>query len=164
MPENVNKCPFSKAECRNCPIYRGRHSYIIPHDGEETPDHRVLKRPDYDWQTSFKQALQGKEKDVSVAEFEASGAEQQKTQGGGDGNESGKYEIALSVFYKETGERKTVTLDEAAAWDWENKQKVRSIGPWHIYSYQRLLDVLARKAEEGESEFELVEAPFYMGC
>jgi hypothetical protein len=163
MPENVNKCPFSKAGCRNCPVYRGRHSYIIPHDGEETPDHRVLKRPDYDWQTNFKEALQRKEKDVSVADFEVSGPEREK-KGDGDGKGSDKYNISLSVYYKETGERTTVTLDEAAAWDWENKQKVRSVGPWHIYSYQRLLEVLARKAEEGETEFELVEAPFYMGC
>ena len=164
MPENVNKCPFSKVGCRNCPIYRGRHNYIVPKDGEDTPDHRVLKKPEYDWQKSFKEVLQTKEEDVSVAVFEARTPRPQRKKSSGDGKGGEKYEIALSVFYKETGERKYVTLDEAAAWDWENKQKVRSIGPWHIYSFQRLLDVLARKAEEGESEFELVEAPFYMGC
>ena len=37
MPENVYKCPFSHMECRNCPIYRGRHSYIVPKIGDDAP-------------------------------------------------------------------------------------------------------------------------------
>lgn len=164
MPENVNKCPFSKAGCRNCPIYRGRHNYIVPQDGEETPDHKVLKRPEYDWQASFKEVLKSKEEDVSIEVFETRTPRPQRKKESGDEKKDGRYEIALTVLYKETGEKKRVTLDEVSAWDWENKQKVRSIGPWHIYSFQRLLEVLARKAEEGESEFEIVEAPFYMGC
>ncbi len=163
MPENVNKCPFSKAGCRNCPIYRGRHNYLIPHDGDGTPQPKILKRPEFDWQARFKEVLQNKGEDGSAAAFEAPAPEPQVTKGDGDVKESDKYEITLTVFYKETGERKTVTLGEAAKWDWENRQKVRSIGPWHIYSFQRLLDVLASKAEEGSGEFELIEAPFYMG-
>jgi len=30
MPENVHKCLFSHVECRNCPIYRGRHRLRMP--------------------------------------------------------------------------------------------------------------------------------------
>ncbi len=75
-----------------------------------------------------------------------------------------KYRMSLTVLDKETGVRRACTIAEASAWDWENRQKVRSIGPWHIYSFQRLLSVLAQKAEAGCEEVELVEAPFYMGC
>ena len=75
-----------------------------------------------------------------------------------------KYRIALTVFDKETGKTRACTLAEARTWDWENRERVRSIGPWHIYSYQRLLAVLAHKAEAGCEEVELVEAPFFMGC
>jgi hypothetical protein len=163
MPENINKCPFSKAGCRNCPIYRGRHSYIIPHDGDGTPQPKILKRPEFDWQARFKEVLRSREEEVPDVD-EVALCESQQTQTEDEGKEEDKYRISLTVLYRETGERKTVTLDEAAAWDWENRQKVRSIGPWHIYSFQRLLDVLANKAESGSEEFELVEAPFYMGC
>lgn len=79
------------------------------------------------------------------------------------GKERKKYRISLTVFYKETGESRPCTLAEAKEWDWENREKVRSIGPWHIHSYQRLLAILAHEAEQGHEEIEIVEAPFFMG-
>ncbi len=82
----------------------------------------------------------------------------------GGEKERKKYKIGLTVLDRETGERRACTIAEAGTWDWENRQKVRSIGPWHIYSFARLLSVLADKAEAGCEEVELVEAPFYMGC
>jgi hypothetical protein len=57
MPATVTKCPFSKLECRECPLYRGRHGYIVAKEGEETPTGRVLKKDDGDWQEKFKEAL-----------------------------------------------------------------------------------------------------------
>jgi hypothetical protein len=57
MPATVTKCPFSKIECRECPLYRGRHGYIVAKEGEETPAGRVLKKDDGDWQEKFKEAL-----------------------------------------------------------------------------------------------------------
>ncbi len=85
-------------------------------------------------------------------------------EGLGHETERKKYRISLTVLNRETGERRTCSLAEAKTWDWENREKVRSIGPWHIYSFQRLLSVLAIKAENGCEEAELVEAPFFMGC
>jgi len=61
MPDNVNICPFSKNGCRNCPIYRGRHSYIVPKDCDEMPEARVMKRVEVDWQERFKEVLQKEE-------------------------------------------------------------------------------------------------------
>ena len=61
MPTTVHKCPFSKEACKGCPIYRGRHGYIVPTDGE-TPPARVLKWDDSDWQGKFKDALKKKER------------------------------------------------------------------------------------------------------
>ena len=82
----------------------------------------------------------------------------------GDGNERKKYRIGLTVLDRETGQSRACTLAEARTWDWENRQKVRTIGPWHIYSFQRLLSILAHKAEDGCEEVELIETPFYKGC
>lgn len=39
---------------------------------------------------------------------------------------------------------------------------MRSIGPWHIYSYARLLAVLADKARAGCEEIEIDETPLFM--
>jgi hypothetical protein len=82
----------------------------------------------------------------------------------GQGKGRKKYRISLILVDKETGQRRPCTLAEAQTWDWENREKVRTIGPWHIYSYDRLLKVLAGKAETGCEEIELVEKPFFMGC
>jgi hypothetical protein len=60
MPENVYKCPFSNQECRTCPIYRGRHAYVVPRDGEEVPEARILKKPEEDWQAKFKEVVPSK--------------------------------------------------------------------------------------------------------
>jgi hypothetical protein len=162
MPKTVKKCPFSKKGCRNCPTYRGRHNCIMPKDGDEMPQARILKQVEIDWEERFKEILQNRgnglddEKDLRLKPRE--------TDMNGDGNERKKYSISLTVLDRETGERRVCTIPEASTWDWENRQKVRSIGPWHIYSFERLLVVLANKAEAGCEEVELVEAPFYMGC
>jgi hypothetical protein len=74
-----------------------------------------------------------------------------------------KYSMRLIVKDAETGVRRECSLAEAKEWDWANREKVRSIGAWHIYDFKRLLAILARKADEGLDEVELVEAPFFMG-
>lgn len=160
MPENVYKCPFSHRECRSCPIYRGKHSYVISKDGEEAPDSRVLRNVDIDWQKSFKETL-GKSGKTSLDPDHAVLLGPQGTLVDSRGKE---INIRLTFFDKETGDRRPCTLVEASTLDWGNRQKVRSIGAWHIYSFERLLAVLAHKAEAGCEEAELVEAPFYMGC
>jgi len=66
VPDNVNICPFSKIGCKNCPIYRGRHSYITPKDGDETPEARILKRVEIDWEERFKEVLQHEEPQTSA--------------------------------------------------------------------------------------------------
>jgi hypothetical protein len=82
----------------------------------------------------------------------------------GEKKERKKYRISLTVFDREAGVSRACTLAEAKTWDWGNREKVRSIGPWHIHSYQRLLAILAHEAEAGREEIEIVEAPFFMGC
>jgi hypothetical protein len=149
-------------ECRNCPIYRGRHSYIVPKDGDETPQPRIVKKPD-DWQARFREVVQNREEDLPQAERALQSKPQETTTDGG-GKKRKKYRIRLTVLDRETGERRACTGSEASKWDWGDRQKVRSIGPWHIYSFERLLAILADKAESGCGEVELTEAPFYMGC
>ena len=37
MAADMSKCPFTKKGCRECPIYRGRHCYIVFTD-RQLPD------------------------------------------------------------------------------------------------------------------------------
>ena len=163
MPENVHICPISKRGCRNCALYRGRHSYVTCQDSDGAPQGRVLRRVDADWEERFKETLQNEVEHGPDGE-EASRLKPRQTNMDGDGKERKKYRISLTVLDRETGERRVCTVLEASTWDWENREKVRSIGPWHIHSFERLLAVLANKAEAGCEEVEIAEAPFYMGC
>jgi hypothetical protein len=135
----------------------------MPKDGDETPRQRILKKVEIRREERLKDILQGTQEDGRAGERELR-LRPQGTNVDGDGRERKKYRIGLRVFDRETGERRVCTVRETRTWDWENRQKVRSIGPWHIYSFERLLAVLAQKAEAGCEEVEIVEAPFYMGC
>ncbi len=57
MPATVTKCPFSKIGCKECPLYRGRHSYIVAKEGDEAPAGRVVNKEEDNWQEKFKEAL-----------------------------------------------------------------------------------------------------------
>src|SRR5208283_5799249 len=50
MTQNVHICPISKSSCRNCALYRGRHSYVTCRDGDQAPQGRILKRVEVDWE------------------------------------------------------------------------------------------------------------------
>jgi hypothetical protein len=60
MPENVYKCPFSLKECRTCPIYRGRHAYVVSKDGDVVPETRIVKQVEDNWQEKFKEVVPSK--------------------------------------------------------------------------------------------------------
>ena len=122
-----------------------------------------MKKPETDWQARFKEIVQNNDDGVPHP-GEALQSKRQKTDRNGGPKKRREYRVSLTVLDRETGERKVCTISEAKTWDWGNREKVRSIGPWHIYNFERLLAVLAQKAEAGCMEVELVEAPFYMGC
>ncbi len=161
MEENVRMCPFSKTNCRNCAVYRGRHNHTLCKGADQLSEPRVVEPIDEaDWQEMLKEALQPASREAQETLL----SESEVTVATGDGRGEGKYNIRLVVLDRETGDRRISTVSEAAGWDWGNRQKVRSIGPWHIYSFGRLLSILSDKVEAGSKEVELVEAPFYMGC
>lgn len=68
-------------------------------------------------------------------------------------------EMKLKLTDAETGESRYVTLEEAKTWDWKDMEMWRVITGWQISSYDRLLAMLARKAESGIREVEILEAP-----
>lgn len=68
----------------------------------------------------------------------------------------------LTLHDRETGESRFCSLDEARTWDWKNPEIWRMIGDMQISSYERLLEVLSFKIENGAKEIEIVEAPRFM--
>ena len=52
MSRNYVRCPFSKAGCRECPIYRGRHCHINGPEGEALRA-AARKKSEADWMAGF---------------------------------------------------------------------------------------------------------------
>lgn len=67
--------------------------------------------------------------------------------------------MTLRVLDGETKESRIVDIEEARNWDWKDPEIWRVIGGWQITSYEMLITVLLRKAEQGIEEVEMLEAP-----
>ncbi len=67
--------------------------------------------------------------------------------------------VTLTVCDRETGERRSCTLEDAKQWDWKNPEVWRMIGGWQITSYASLVHVVKMKIENGHKEVEILEAP-----
>lgn len=48
MSTLYSKCPISKVGCIECPIYRGRHCFVMPVNG--TPRPAPKRKDDGNWQ------------------------------------------------------------------------------------------------------------------
>lgn len=57
MPKNITQCPFSHLGCKNCPVYRGRHNYIVTEEGESKPRSRVLRNVQAEWEERFEEVI-----------------------------------------------------------------------------------------------------------
>jgi hypothetical protein len=77
----------------------------------------------------------------------------------GDETRKRLHEMRLKVIDRETGERRYCTLDEAKTWDWANPEVWRIISRWQITSYKKFLSMLLLKADKGQQEVEILEAP-----
>jgi len=62
----------------------------------------------------------------------------------------------------ESGKSRYITPEEAEALDWKNQAMMRMISGWQISSYERLVFMLHEKAQKGETEVEMIEAPRFM--
>jgi hypothetical protein len=66
------------------------------------------------------------------------------------------------VINVETGESRVFSLEEARAWEWGDSDTVRQIDGIQIDSWDKLIKVLSYKAESGQQEVKLYEAPRFM--
>lgn len=67
--------------------------------------------------------------------------------------------MKVKVVYRETGESRYCTLDEAKTWDWGNQDTWRIISGWQITSFNGLLNMMHMKAQRGLEEVEILESP-----
>jgi hypothetical protein len=67
--------------------------------------------------------------------------------------------MKVRVVYRETGESKYCTLDEAKTWDWGNQDMWRIVSGWQITSFKGLLSMMHMKAQKGIEEVEILESP-----
>ena len=67
--------------------------------------------------------------------------------------------MKLKVLDRETGDSRYCTLADAKEWDWANPEVWRIVNGWQITSFKRLLNMLYLKAQKGQDEIEILEAP-----
>jgi hypothetical protein len=78
----------------------------------------------------------------------------------GEGTKEARtFKIRLSLYDRENGVSRIVSLDEAKTWNWGDPETWRMIGGWQVTSFQQLLNLLYLKMEKGIKEVEIVEAP-----
>jgi hypothetical protein len=133
-------CPFTNKSCQECVLFRGRHCYLDDHQRGGVP---IVDSADI------------------KAYFHA--LEEALTPQVGAGSRSGKeLDITLKVIDVENGTTRLSTVEEAKQWDWDNEQVMRIIDGRQITSWDKLLEILAYKAESGRHEVKLYEAPRFM--
>jgi hypothetical protein len=67
--------------------------------------------------------------------------------------------MKVKVLYRETGESRYCTLDEAKTWDWGSQDTWRIVSGWQITSFKGLLSMMNMKAQKGLQEVEILESP-----
>ena len=69
------------------------------------------------------------------------------------------FKMKVKVIYRETGESRYCTLDEAKTWDWSSQDTWRIVSGWQITSFKGLLSMMHLKAQKGLPEVEVLESP-----
>ena len=69
------------------------------------------------------------------------------------------FKMKVKIVYRETGESRYCTLDEAKTWDWGNQDTWRIISGWQITSFKGLISMMHLKAQKGLQEVEVLESP-----
>jgi len=67
--------------------------------------------------------------------------------------------MKVKVVYRETGESRYCTLDEAKTWNWHDQDTWRIVSGWQITSFNGLLNMMLMKAQRGLDEIEILESP-----
>jgi hypothetical protein len=141
-------CPFSNTLCSECLIYRGRHYYISNHQqncdcicNSKQQTESAVRNHSVDFQAFWK--LVEPWKDI-------------------DYQSQPKRKISITVIDMESGETRVCQLEEAKTWEWDNPEMMRIIDGFHITSWDKLIEIVSFKAEKGNTEVRLYEAPRFM--
>jgi hypothetical protein len=86
-------------------------------------------------------------------------AEEKGTTGAEGATEERRFKIRLTLYDRENGTSRPVSLDEAKTWNWGDPETWRMIGGWQVTSFQQLLNLLYLKMQKGVEEVEIMEAP-----
>jgi hypothetical protein len=148
MAKTAGACPFSNKACTECGIYRGRHH------------HRSFTGRRQDCADRQKESTGSNVIPLSV-EFRALREIVEPRVGKHRGIE-GELKIRLKVIDVDRNETRMCELHELKDWDWSNPRIWRIIDGWQITSMDRLIQILHQKAEAGDEEVELYEAPRFM--
>jgi len=71
-------------------------------------------------------------------------------------------EIKLKVIDMESGETRTCELEETKDWDWSDTTTMRIVDGRQVTSWDKLVELASYKAQKGDREVKLYEAPRFM--
>ncbi len=67
--------------------------------------------------------------------------------------------MKIKLLYRETGQSRYCSLEEAKTWDWGNQDIWRIVSGWQITSFKGLISMMHMKAQKGLEEVEILESP-----
>jgi hypothetical protein len=148
MAKSPLACPFSNKACTECGIYRGRHQSrnVSGRRREGTDGRGERHRPAApDFSADFRILR-------SIAEPEKPDTDGTKL----------SPRVRLKVIDVEKGDSRICGLQEAETWDWKNAGIWRIVDGWQVAGFDRLIQIVRFKAERGQDEVEIYEAPRFM--
>lgn len=129
-------CPFTRAHCRLCGIYRARHYYA-----------NLSGRDKREGSTG--QAFNELEEVFSLYLS-------------CEGNEGYQYSTKLRVTDIESGETRIIPIEEARNWDFGDPEVIRTINGIQITSFNHLIQIIKLLDKKDEEYVDLVEARRFM--
>jgi len=141
-------CPFTKRPCSECAFYRGRHYYLSFSEHQRG----YISQP---------KAGNNRSDNNPIADIDTFDRSVTPWFGKHDRVET-EPDIRLKVIDMETEETRICKLEEVRNWDWGNTEMIRTIDGFHISRWERMVEILRYKADNGYKEVVLYEGPRFM--
>jgi len=147
MAKTKMLCPFNNRLCSECTVYRGRHYYLslctqyrgyIDEPQDKAKSGAIQPSVDLRAFKSWVEPWAGEHKP-----------------------ETG-LEIKLKIIDMESGETRTCELEETKDWDWSDTTTMRIVDGRQVTSWDKLVELASYKAQKGDREVKLYEAPRFM--
>ena len=143
-------CPIMRRPCKDCSLYRGRHSslpfcrYYRSHTNDSAkPIEKPLDAESFNELISMAEPWKNRPTLSGSSMSSANGAD-------------------IKVIDMESGETRYCRLEELKTWNWKDPEQMRLIDGRQVTSWEQLAEMVSYMKEEGRDEIELYDGPRFM--